>query len=285
MQRASSQYAAQSFPVSFLEKENKMIRNLRSIGAWVVCLLALPIAVADWMPGDPHKMHYPQMPDPLGIDVRASLPKILADDWQCSETGPVSDVHLWGSWYNDQKFPGTWFHLSIHANLPADPSIPYSRPGDLLWQQDFSPNMYQQREWGTGPQTWWDPKETYSDAINHFVTWQYNFENILNAFTQTEGEIYWLDVTAFAGFTAAGEPIPLPQPFMFGWKNSISPLFMDDAVWMHTDDANPIWRPLFDPRVPPGVPPRSMDLAFVITPEPAALILMAFGGFLIRRLR
>jgi len=32
-------------------------------------LFANSIAFADWAPGDPHKMHFPQEPDPYGWDV------------------------------------------------------------------------------------------------------------------------------------------------------------------------------------------------------------------------
>lgn len=263
-----------------------MAKHLRKIGAWAVCMFTLPLAAADWNIGDPYKMHYPQLPDPQGIDVRASLPKVLADDWLCTESGPVSNVHLWGSWFNDQKYPGAWFHLSIHENLPPDAVTPYSRPGNLLWERNLAPGQYVQREWGTGPQTWWDPKDQYNPTVNHFVTWQYNFTDIPDPYMQVAGRVYWLDVSAFAGRDPNGQPIPLPAPFMFGWKNSISPLFMDDAVWMHLDDPNPTWHPLTDPRIPPGVPPVSMDLAFVISPEPAALALLAFGGLLLlRRIR
>lgn len=62
-----------------------------------VALLAAP-AIADWHPGDGHKMHFPQLPDENGWDVNASGGICLADDWMCSETGPVSDIHFWGSW-------------------------------------------------------------------------------------------------------------------------------------------------------------------------------------------
>ncbi len=36
-------------------------------------LLIAPAAIADWDPGDGHKMHYPQMPDPNGWDVRNGM--------------------------------------------------------------------------------------------------------------------------------------------------------------------------------------------------------------------
>jgi hypothetical protein len=45
-------------------------------------------------------MHFPQLPDSTGWDVKASGGICLADDWQCSETGYVGDIHFWGSWKN-----------------------------------------------------------------------------------------------------------------------------------------------------------------------------------------
>lgn len=63
----------------------------------LLCVLALAApALADWEPGDGHKMHFPQLPDPDGWDVRASA-LCMADDWLCTETGTVDDIHWWGS--------------------------------------------------------------------------------------------------------------------------------------------------------------------------------------------
>jgi len=40
---------------------------------FLVCALTLvvgaPVALGHWDPCDPHKMHFPQMPDPCGWDV------------------------------------------------------------------------------------------------------------------------------------------------------------------------------------------------------------------------
>ena len=47
------------------------------------------------------KMHFPQLPDPNGWDVKADGGLCLADDWQCDGTGPVRDIHFWGSWKGD----------------------------------------------------------------------------------------------------------------------------------------------------------------------------------------
>jgi len=123
----------------------------------MMLLIASPFVFADWDPGDPYKMHYPQMPDPQGWDVYAVAPKVLADDWMCNATGPVSDVHLWGSWRQDFIGKIVNVHLSIHSNLLPDTQIPFSRPGDLLWERDFGRDQFSIRPYGTGEQGWYNP--------------------------------------------------------------------------------------------------------------------------------
>jgi hypothetical protein len=86
------------------------------VGALV--FLAVP-AMAHWFPDDPadpqdHKMHWAQMPDlQTGVDVLASVPNpippppdpvfggILADDFQCTQSGPIRDIHIWAWWLNN----------------------------------------------------------------------------------------------------------------------------------------------------------------------------------------
>jgi Dockerin type I domain len=70
-----------------------------------------------------HKMHYPQLPDETGWDVNATYPLVLADDWECSETGYVKDIHFWGSWMHGEETEILYFILSIHDDIPAG-SIP-----------------------------------------------------------------------------------------------------------------------------------------------------------------
>ena len=51
---------------------------------------------------DHHKMHFPQLPDEDGWDVSSGYTgqmQCLADDWMCSESGYVTDIHFWGSWH------------------------------------------------------------------------------------------------------------------------------------------------------------------------------------------
>ncbi|KKL14622.1 hypothetical protein LCGC14_2513840, partial [marine sediment metagenome] len=80
----------------------------------VICALAIP-SFADWPDTDDHKMHWPQLPDPFGWDVFAGTTadgtqKVLADDWLCTQSGPVDDIHFWGSrqgeWEVNPPLPG-----------------------------------------------------------------------------------------------------------------------------------------------------------------------------------
>ena len=91
-----------------------------------VSVFLLVPAQADWNPGDPAK--YVQLPDLstsqpgaiTGMDVNATwqntstvvppvpvypFVKVLADDFPCTMTGPITDIHIWGSWLNDKSIP------------------------------------------------------------------------------------------------------------------------------------------------------------------------------------
>lgn len=234
-----------------------------------VCLLAVSLlataAVADWDPGDPHKMHFPQLPDPQGWDVLAAAPRVLADDWRCSQTGPVTDVHFWGSWLSDEVAEIERIHISIHED---DPSPPYSRPGDLLWERDFYPGDWTERLDGTGAQGWYDPFNQTWNKPDHINFYQYNIVDIFDPFFQQEGTIYWLDISV----SVKEEDDVIRQ---WGWKTSLNH-YNDDAVWGTYPDPN--WGELRDP-----ITNESLDMAFVITPEPAGILMIMIGLLVIRR--
>lgn len=215
-------------------------------------------ASADWDPGDPFKMHYPQLPDSNGWDVLFTQPKILADDWLCTETGPVLDVHFWFSSERDYPFTISNVHLSIHADIPAS-ATNHSMPGALLWSRNFAPTEFTIRHYGTGDQGWYDPNTGLYMPYDHQNMWQLNIEDIIQPYTQIEGTIYWLDVTV-------ASDVPL------GWKTSRDH-WNDDAVWR--DLGTPMeWEELRDP-----ITGESLDMAFVITiPEPSSSWLVLAGA-------
>jgi hypothetical protein len=239
-------------------------------------------ARADWNPGDPAKMHFPQLPDPFGWDVSGENAR-GGDDWVCTQTGPVSDIHLWLSW-RDDNYDGEVanFTFSIWSNDPAgytgvvgeDPGNDYSEPLEQLWSYSLDPNTdfnFTYRVYGTGVQGWYDPTAVPPVYLyeNHNIIYQGNLTNIVEPFIQQQGQVYWLilDVDMAEGETAE-----------LGWKTAdldqypgpyTGSIFMDGAVYQMT--GTELWLPLMDPSG------AQMDLAFVITPEPATMALMGIG--------
>lgn len=253
-------------------------KTLRMVGALTLLTVA---AQADWDVGDPHKMHYPQLPDPAGWDVKVDGPNVVADDFLCTEKGPITGIHFWGSWIDDIVGKIDLIHLSIHTD---DRTGTFSKPGDLLWEtnidnSDPSAGSFTLRPWGLPdpslPQGFYDPypQEPLTAPQNHGQTWQVNLSIPEEAaFEQQEGEIYWLDIHVVSDWVI-GQPAP-----QFGWKTSLDH-FEDDAVF---EDMAGEWQELFDP-----VSGVSMDMAFVVVPEPASIImiLMSGGGFIFVRRR
>jgi len=226
-------------------------------GFWVVP------ATAHWSIEDGHKMHYPQLADETGWAVNATYPVVLADDWLCTESGPVQDIHFWGAWQND--FAGnpylSGFVLSIHADIPADPSgeTP-SMPGPLLWEYEIPiQDVLITDAIETPGQGWYDPQSGETKHPDHFNHYQYNILLTPDLwFEQTEGTIYWLNITAKIG----DEPIPSK----WGWKSS-EDHWNDDAYWGVYEGPQVIWLDeLYEPPLS-GETPVSLDLAFVITGE------------------
>jgi uncharacterized protein YbdZ (MbtH family) len=231
-----------------------------AIGIALVTLVAAPLA-ADWEPGDPHKMHYPQLPRAGGWDVAFNQGR-LADDWECSKTGPVSDVHFWISWEADQVQDVTGFSIRIHSDAmhPDGYSIPAD---DFLYEHDFGPAEFTVQMMPSDLQGWFDPFEGIFIPDDHSSWAQINVVDMPEPIVQHEGEVYWLEIDGF-GLPGAG------------WKESGSPQFRDDAVFW----VSPQWLELRDP-----ITQNSLDLAFVITPEPGALFILALGGLTLLRRR
>ncbi len=231
----------------------------------VLFFAVAPAALADWDPTEPAK--WVQMPDEteMGIDVNATNEYILADDFECTETGPVMEVHIWGSWFNDYLPFGhpdsCIFMVSFHRDIPdSESSTGYSMPGPVVMYKAFLPGTYTSRVWTQGVfEGWLNPPESYGFPADQ-VIWQYNFPFPDFQFgqegTPDDPKVYWLDIQAF----------PYDPDAFFGWKTSRSH-WNDDAVWGQGPE--PYLGPWGELRYPPGheMYGQSIDLAFVLVGE------------------
>lgn len=214
----------------------------------MICILmctlligATTVALADWAVGDGHKMHFPQLPDPNGWDVDFH-DWWLGDDWKCSETGPVSDIHFWYSWARDIVQDIPWISVQIYSDNPGPPSAPY----ELLWSRTFQAGEFIIAGPWTGDQGWYHPlTEWFEHDHQHY--WQMNIKDISSPFNQQEGVIYWLVIQL--------PYYSYPYPAV-GWKTS-EDHWNDNAVFGAPGNWIPLWDPLSSA--------EPIDFAFVIT--------------------
>lgn len=220
-----------------------------------------PLVFCDWEDGDAHKMHWPQTPDlrSTGIDVDVSATG-LADDFQCAEDGPITDIHFWGSFLDDVRpalgVDSLRFVVSIYSDRPADNLISWSQPGELLWTTEIAPYTYDVRQTaGNLSQGWFDPVGKAYEPGNHHNVYQYNicFDNTDDLFVQRRGAIYWLEIKEIPSHDSK---------HVFGWSTTEQGLqFHDNAVWRHPSFG---WLPISYPDTHPNGG-KPLDLSFVIT--------------------
>ncbi|MEZ6190813.1 MAG: hypothetical protein R3C45_05920 [Phycisphaerales bacterium] len=142
------------------------------------------------------KMHYPQLPDPNGWDIDVTTDTVY-DDFLCTQTGPIEDLHFWASWRGDLIGQiACWIDVSLHKDVPANIDLPYSHPDSVmysdpntLWFQRFLPGQFTQRPYGTGDQGWLAPSFTQPqwNRPDHQQFFQINIPRIDDPFIQ-EGQ-------------------------------------------------------------------------------------------------
>jgi len=283
------------------------------LAAMVVATVVLgSIARADWDEGDFAK--WVQLPDlrvitdpgavpvTTGLDVNATFPKMLAEDWMCKSKNLITDFHIWGSWLNDDKPPPDQirFLAQIYSNNPGGGAVGEpSHPEVMLWEREFSystdwcnnltftERVYHQFP-ADQPEGWYDPNTNEIVGTDQ-VVYQYNFcIHPEDAFEQLGGpnageeQIYWLALTAFVPADVNGLPL-----YWFGWKSAVEHQ-IDDGVyadWVLDSTGSgqylpPLPEDWVDLHYPDGHPfeGESMDLSLVITPEPATLALLGLGA-------
>jgi hypothetical protein len=248
------------------------------LGLVIATLAVANIGRADWPNQNPTKwVQYPEITN--GLDVLATAPKMLADDFLCTNSGQITDIHIWGSWWQDRPTNAV-FQISFWSDAPTNASNPYSHPNLPLWSTNLLPGQYAVSNWGeTFGENFYDPN-TGQMLGPDTQLYQYNFaiDDPSVAFFQVQSNVYWLGVTVLGLDT---------NNFLFGWKTSTDH-WNDDAVFGDILPGDPWPTEWGELHYPPEGP--SIDLAFALTtvPEPGSVIgVLAMGVtlWMVRRRR
>jgi len=214
---------------------------------------------------------YLQPPNLQGLDVWNNGPWLLADDFVCTNSGPVSDIHIWGSWLNNLVDSNSLtFTLGIYDDVPVNPTNSFSHPGNLLWQQTFAPGQYAENFFASGTETFLDPgpPNPIGTDTNAWFYCFYPTNPFVQGGTGASPSNYWLAVYAQLPAGTAG--------YQYGWKTTF--VVQNDtsvhAPWPGSlPTNNPGWLPTL--QSPTGGP---LDLAFMLTTPTNCIIPISCKG-------
>ena len=206
---------------------------------------------------------YVQWPKTIGGYDVWNQPYVLADDFVCTNTGPISDIHLWGSWNANAALTNSiTFWLGIYNDVPTNANNRFSHPGtNLLWQQWFAPGQYAETIWTANAQEYFMDPGTTNCIGSDSVVWYYCFYPT-NAFQQlgtpTNHTTYWL--AAYALQTNGN--------YLYGWKTAtnVSHDISVHALWPGVPPINnPGWSPNYAYTNCTPTNTIGLDLAFKLT--------------------
>jgi hypothetical protein len=168
---------------------------------------------------------------------------VVADDWECNDSRPITDIHWWGSFigWNQPYLPPVMpqsFHIGIWTDVPdPDPCNPmdFSHPGLLVWENYCDNYVWNFAGYDKDPRQ----RHMYPDETNDSC---FQFNQLLSQdewfYQEPTGDpcnsrIYWLSIAPVWGSTT--------PTYRWGWKTRPH-YFNDDAVAIQW--ANPWWPPV-----------------------------------------
>jgi hypothetical protein len=212
------------------------------------------------LPCQTNGIQYLQLPDPQnGVDVLAGTNGntpglVLADDFICTNAGPVTEIHLWCAWLNDVVDTNTSIWLGIYDDMPATNNQP-GQPGNLLWSQWFNPGDYVPNPYLTSFEPFYNPSNQVflgSDTNLYYYCFSLFLTNgFLQLGTADAPQTNWLAVYAQPSGGLGAQ---------FGWKTSAVQQH-EAATWTIWTGAPPAggWQPLVNTNSMP------LDLSFNLT--------------------
>jgi len=213
----------------------------------------------------------------VDVDFTKDLPPtwpttICADDFECSENGPITGITLWASWYHDvlssNNAGNATFTLSIRQDIPANRSATgYSMPGKVLWRKTFQKGEFSVEQVQSCNEGYYSPSNLTFENDARAALYKYTFRiDSKDAFVQTGTSkspvVYWLAAQS----TLIHSPGSVAT--RLGWKCSASH-WNDAAVWIKAEEPyDGTWNKLTYPKghAQNG---RPIDLAFAIETQKA----------------
>lgn len=249
----------------------KTLTHLRipvfSIGFAALFLAATTTTLAQVECVDTNTVKYQQPPNLAGFDVSDGSPYVLADDFVCTNTGPITGIHIWGSWLKDVHGSITNFELGIYSDVPAvtnSAGVTPSHPGTLLWTESFPLGQFTETMFAVSQEQFISPGSV--DILGPDTNaWYYCFFPT-SPFTQTGGitapVTYWLAVYAEGNFGPPAAETP-----QFGWKTTAGVRNDTSVNTPWTGSLPPAGAPWNQTTTPPSSPggAQPLDLAFILT--------------------
>lgn len=237
----------------------------------ISCVLFLGViagvAVADPdLPWTDKWFQRPEMQEPWGKDIESNisldgnLNVVVMDDWRCNNSeAPVKGFRWWGSYFEGHSINDlVGFQIVIHTDIPEAGTDP-SQPGEQL-VSNFKPIGDVAFEHSIG-------FDSYGDEVFEYFVW------LDECFWQTEGEVYWVGISAVVQNADPQDPQPV-----WGWHTGHPDEFtgdgIDDAVQIFdydVDGAYSNWEELWHEGY------GSLNMAFEVIPEPSTLLMVVPG--------
>ena len=198
-----------------------------------------------------------------GLDVKATIADVLADDFLCTAAGTITNIQIWTLWLGDTVDSNATFTLGIWSDVPSASiarTVGFAIRARCSGAPPLPPAATVLPSLPVATSLFYDPNASPPGGIIGTDTkvWLYDF-NPPQPFCQQGSPnnpvVYWLSMTVQ---TANGNALA-------GWKTSITN-WNDDAVHGHltaTATALGDWVDMHDPRTG-----SSIDLSFLINNGP-----------------
>ncbi|MBN1919550.1 MAG: PEP-CTERM sorting domain-containing protein [Verrucomicrobia bacterium] len=181
---------------------------------------------------------------------------IRADNWECPDGRPITDIHWWGSYLfnTGDSNPVQKFEVSIFSDAGGS-------PGALMWRKSFDSALVNETPVGLDANL----EQVYKYSV---------YLEQEDVFQQNQGEVYWLSIVALTEGTTRWP--------MWGWHTAVNRNIEDLLQGSAQTTKDPTQNDPFGiGKVENPWQDAQYDMAFELTtiPEPSIVALIGLGLF------